>query len=124
MSVVFSFSFSPVRILRLIPIDVRIAEISFVLEFSRICKQKIPAAFVSGHGCWEFELPADLLGIPLGKSPNRAPQGGGGQTKDGRPSSSERAWGGLYDLYEPAGVQNLDILQGLPFSDTMPHQGS
>ena len=26
---------------------------------------------LSGRGCWKFELPADLLGTPLGKGSNR-----------------------------------------------------
>ena len=34
-----------------------------------------PRAF--GRGCWKFELPADLLGILLGKGSRNPPQDGG-----------------------------------------------
>ena len=54
------------------------------LESSR---GKCPLLLLSGRGCLEFELPADLLGSPLGKSSNKAPQDGGGQTPNGRRSS-------------------------------------
>ena len=56
---------------------------------------------LSGRRCWEFELPADLLGIPLEKRSNSAPQDGGEQTQDGRPSAVGARLGGLSDLYEP-----------------------
>ena len=54
-----------------------------------------------GRGCWKFELPADLLGIPLRNCSNSAAQDGGGQRRFGRRSAVGARLGVLPDLYEP-----------------------
>ena len=56
-----------------------------------------PRAF--GRGCLKFELPADLLGILLGKGSRNPPQDRGEQKRFGRRSASEHGWEG--SLTEP-----------------------
>ena len=58
-----------------------------------------PRAF--GRRFQEFQLPADLLGIALGKGSKNAAQDGGGQTRIGRRSAVRARLEGLSDLYEP-----------------------
>ena len=54
-----------------------------------------------GRGCCKFELPADLLGILLGKGSRKALQTVAGQRRSGRRSAVGARLGGLSDFYEP-----------------------